>query len=60
MEEGNMGLWDEEDQFYYDKLHTPDGRTIFMKIKSLVGLIPLCAVEVIHEDLLEKLPAFKQ
>lgn len=60
MEEGNMGLWDEEDQFYYDKLHTPDGRTIFLKIKSLVGLIPLCAVEVIHQDLLEKLPAFKQ
>ncbi|MGR3810078.1 MGH1-like glycoside hydrolase domain-containing protein [Jiulongibacter sp. NS-SX5] len=59
MEEGNMGLWDEQDQFYYDKLNTPDGKTIFLKIRSLVGLIPLCAVEVIHEDLLEKLPEFK-
>ncbi|MCR9064319.1 MAG: glucosidase [Cytophagales bacterium] len=60
MEQGMLGLWDEEDQFYYDKLHTPDGRTVFLKIKSLVGLIPLCAVEVIHEDLLEKLPEFKK
>ncbi len=60
LEHGNKGLWDEIDQFYYDKIHTPDSRTIFLKIRSLVGLIPLCAVEVIHEDLLEKLPDFRQ
>ncbi|MFT6879396.1 MAG: hypothetical protein ACI97P_000464 [Arcticibacterium sp.] len=59
LEHGNKGLWDEDDQFYYDKIHTPEARTIFLKIRSLVGLIPLCAVEVIHEDLLEKLPEFK-
>ena len=60
MQDGTLGLWDEEDQFYYDKIHTPDDKTIFLKIKSLVGLIPLCAVEVINEDLMEKLPDFKK
>lgn len=60
MELGNMGLWDEEDQFYYDKIKTAEARTVFLKIRSLVGLIPLCAVEVIHEDLLNKLPEFKK
>ncbi|MCP9753717.1 glucosidase [Lacihabitans sp. CCS-44] len=58
-EEGN-GLWDEEDQFYYDKIYTPNANTLFLKIRSLVGLIPLCAVEVISEDLLQKLPDFKR
>lgn len=58
-EEGN-GLWDEDDQFYYDKIYTPDANTLFLKIRSLVGLIPLCAVEVISEDLLQKLPDFKR
>ena len=57
-EEGN-GLWDEDDQFYYDKIYTPDANTLFLKIRSLVGLIPLCAVEVISEDLLQKLPEFQ-
>lgn len=56
----SFGLWDEEDQFYYDKIHTPHGDKIFMKIRSLVGLIPLAAVEVIDEDLLNKLPDFKR
>ena len=60
LEEGIKGLWDEEDQFYYDKIHTPESRTIFLKVRSLVGLIPLCAVEVIHEDMLEKVPEFKK
>lgn len=58
--ESNMGLWDEEDQFYYDKIYTPDAHTLFLKIRSLVGLIPLCAVEVIDEELLNKLPDFKR
>jgi hypothetical protein len=58
-EEGN-GLWDEDDQFYYDKIYTPNANTLFLKIRSLVGLIPLCAVEVISEDLLQKLPDFKR
>lgn len=58
---GNQtGLWDEGDQFYYDKLHAPSGDTIFMKIRSYVGLIPLCAVEVINDEMLDKLPDFKR
>ncbi|GAB3514734.1 glucosidase family protein [Emticicia fontis] len=56
----DLGLWDEGDQFYYDKLHAPNGETIFMKIRSYVGLIPLCAVEVLNEETLAKLPDFKR
>src|SRR4029077_20056773 len=39
------GLWDPDDEFYYDKVHLPDGRSIVMQIRSIVGLIPLFAVE---------------
>ncbi len=46
---GGTGLWDEEDGFYYDQLRV-DGRTIPLKIRSLVGLIPLLAVEVLDDD----------
>jgi hypothetical protein len=60
MKDGNQGLWDESDQFFYDKILAPDGHTIFMKIRSIVGLIPLAAVEVIGDDILEKLPDFKR
>ncbi len=55
-----MGLWDEEDGFYYDVLHFPDGRTVPMKIRSMVGLIPLYAVETMEPELLNKLPGFKR
>lgn len=58
--DNGLGLWDEIDQFYYDKIHTPQGNTIFMKIRSLVGLIPLAAVEVLDEEMLNKLPDFKR
>ncbi len=60
LDEKGMGLWDEDDQFYYDKLLTPEGDTIFLKMRSLVGLIPLCAVIVIDDELLSKLPDFKR
>lgn len=43
LDEKGMGLWDEEDQFYYDKIHTPESNTVFLKLRSLAGLIPLCA-----------------
>lgn len=59
LDEG-MGLWDQDDQFYYDKINTPQGQTIFMRIRSLVGLIPLAAVEVLDEEMLNKLPDFKR
>ena len=59
---GNHGLslWDEEDGFYYDGLHTPDGKFLPLKVRSFVGLIPLFAVETLDADLLEALPNFKR
>lgn len=53
-----MGLWDETDQFYYDALKLPDGRQIPLRVRSLVGLIPLCAVEVLDADIEQRFPAF--
>ena len=53
-----IGLWDDEDKFYYDVLHYPDGRMIPLKIRSLVGLAPLFAVETIEPETLERLPGF--
>jgi hypothetical protein len=53
-----VGLWNEEDQFYYDVLSTPDQRLTPLKVRSMVGLIPLFAVETIDQSLLEELPAF--
>jgi hypothetical protein len=55
-----FSLWDEEDGFFYDVLHLPNGRHVPLKIRSLVGLIPLFAVETLEPDLLEKLPRFRQ
>jgi hypothetical protein len=53
-------LWDEEDKFYYDVLHCPDGTNIPIKVRSIVGLIPLFAVETLEPDLLEKVPEFRK
>jgi hypothetical protein len=55
-----MGLWDEMDGFFYDVLKFPDGRKHPMRIRSMVGLIPLFAVETLEPELLEKLPGFKR
>ncbi|MBE7512571.1 MAG: glucosidase [Anaerolineales bacterium] len=55
----NITLWDEDDQFFYDVLHLPNGETLPLKVRSLVGLIPLFAVETIEPELLERLPNFK-
>jgi hypothetical protein len=55
-----MDLWDEEDGFFYDVLRLPDGRHFPMKIRSMVGLIPLFAVETLEPELLERLPDFKR
>ena len=51
-------LWDDEDGFFYDVLHMPDDSRIQLKVRSLVGLIPLLAVETIEPELLEGAPAF--
>jgi hypothetical protein len=53
------GLWDDGDGFYYDHLHL-DGRLIPLKVRSIVGLIPLFAVELIPREVLEKLPDFRR
>ena len=58
--EGEDGLWDQEDGFFYDVLHTGDGQVVPLKIHSMVGLAPLIAVETLDSALLEKLPAFKR
>ena len=55
-----MGLWDEGDGFFYDVLKFPDGGHFPVKIRSMVGLIPLFAVETLEPGLLERLPGFKR
>lgn len=57
---GGIGLWDEVDQFYYDVLHLPDGSIIPLRVRSIVGLIPLFAVEVIGSRAFESLPDFSE
>lgn len=51
-------LWDEEDQFFYDVLHLPNDEIIPLKVRSLVGLMPLLAVEILEPDLLDQMPVF--
>jgi len=53
-------LWNDEDGFYYDVLHLPSGEDYFMKIRSMVGLIPLFAVETLEPEVVERLPGFKR
>jgi hypothetical protein len=55
-----IGLWHEEDGFFYDVLKLPDGTHFPMKIRSMVGLIPLFAVETLEPEVLDKLPSFKR
>ena len=56
----NEGLWDEGDEFFYDVLRLPDDKTIQLKIRSMVGLIPLFAVEVLDDDLMNSQPQFAE
>lgn len=53
-----ISLWDEEDQFFYDVLHFPDDDVVPLKVRSMVGLIPLFAVEVIEPEIIEHAPNF--
>ena len=53
-------LWDEDDGFYYDVLSLPDGRYDKMRVRSMVGLIPLFAVETLEPDIVDRLPGFKR
>lgn len=55
-----IALWDNEDGFYYDVLHLPNGDDHFLKIRSMVGLIPLFAVETLEPEIVDRLPGFKR
>ena len=56
----DMGLWDGKDGFFYDVLKFPDGGHFPVKIRSIVGLIPLFAVETLEAGLMQRLPGFKR
>jgi hypothetical protein len=53
---GSDGMWDEEDGFYYDLLRLPDGSATRLKVRSMVGLLPLCATTVIEKWQRERVP----
>jgi len=55
-----MALWDNEDGFYYDVLRLPEGSQHFLKIRSMVGLIPLFGVETLEPEIVDRLPGFKR
>src|SRR6201993_655421 len=57
---GGMSLWDDADGFYYDVLRLPNGEEHFLKIRSMVGLIPLFAVETLEPEIVDRLPGFKR
>jgi hypothetical protein len=56
---GGHGLWDETDGFYYDQLHAPGG-SVPLRVRSLVGVIPLFAVEVLESSVIDKLTGFRK
>ncbi|GEN72659.1 MGH1-like glycoside hydrolase domain-containing protein [Chryseobacterium lathyri] len=57
--EGKEGLWNEEDGFFYDVLQLGNGDSVSLKLRSIVGLIPMFAVEIVDHKLLEKMPNFQ-
>jgi mannosylglycerate hydrolase MGH1-like protein len=56
---GGRGLWHEDDGFYYDELHV-DGREVPLRVRSMVGIIPLFACEVLEQEVIDRLPGFKR
>ena len=56
--EGNLAneLWDEDDGFFYDVLYMPDGSACRLRLKSMVGLLPMCAISIIPEEMIAKYP----
>ncbi len=57
---GGTGLWNEKDGFYYDQVELDHQTRVPMAIRSMVGLLPLCAVEILKVDVINKLPRFKK
>jgi hypothetical protein len=60
MDGDGAGLWDEQDEFFYDVLELPDGSRTPLRLRSMVGLIPLFAVETLDPELLERVPGFRE
>ena len=60
MGKNNTGLWDEEDEFFYDQVRVKNDQIVKLKVKSMVGLIPLFAVEVITKETLDNNPVFAE
>ncbi|MEQ9021191.1 MAG: glucosidase, partial [Pseudomonadales bacterium] len=56
----DVDLWDDEDNFYYDVMHTPDQPNQRMKVRSMVGLIPLFAIEILRTEVYSRLPEFRE
>src|SRR4029450_876321 len=56
---GGTGLWNEEDGFYYDQLQV-DGLSFPLKLRSMVGIVPFFAVEILEESVIAKLPGFRK
>ena len=55
-----IALWDEEDGFFYDAIHLPGGEQHYLKVRSMVGLIPLFAVETLEPEIIARLPGFQR
>jgi hypothetical protein len=58
--EEEPGLWDPDDRFYYDQVYLADGERIPLKVRSVVGIVPLFAVETLSAEMLDRLPSFKK
>jgi hypothetical protein len=56
----NDGMWDEEDGFFYDVLRLPDGTSTRLRVRSIVGLLPLCATAVFPKEIVERYPTLMQ
>jgi hypothetical protein len=56
----HQNMWDEEDGFFYDVLRLPDGSATRLKVRSMVGLLPLAAIAIFEQDELERLPDFRK
>jgi hypothetical protein len=56
----HAGMWDEAEGFYYDVVHLPNGRHMPLKVRSMVGLIPLFAVETLEPSVVDRMPGFKR
>ena len=56
----DISLWDDEDNFYYDVVEMANGKTERLRVRSLVGVIPMFAVEIMHKDLFEELKDFRR